>query len=413
MNKSPVFAMAQVGAGVTLLLLALAIGANPALAGNTATLPAGAFLLDGNRLWTRTETRWSDGRTAQPLIDGIVRYEPGGGLQGTITAKPFVSYRFVSTQLFYGLTDHLTLAVAAPLITASVIEPRLGWTPGQYQSTLGRPYSETDFWQWAQSMGQPKPGDFRGNDGVLADLVLGARYRLPPLPGLRDWGIDSAVAVQGALPTGQRPDPEELVAAGTTVWDLHNYGDAEVHLALERGWRWDGVARINLGVDVYYSWLRERSYQTPRGVRNPLLLTFAPYVGESYRINPGDMAGVTGLLELVPWIGPTRGSWIAGGKLENAAKFPPLLTLSAAHTYAHVNSSDWTSESRLWDWEREEDWQPGDKNTVKLGADLSLLRIGLPLQFYAGYRNQEWIPGRNTRATNVTSVGARLLLKFW
>lgn len=384
-----------------------------AFANNTSTLPAGVFLLDGSTLITSTETRWDDSRTARPLIDGIDRYEPGGGLQGTITAKPNVIYRFVTTQLFYGLTDNLTLAFAAPLVTETVIDPHLGWRPGAYQSSLGRAYTESDFWEWAQSMGQPKPGSFKGNEGVLTDIVVGGRYKLPKAGFLKTFGLDAALAAQVALPTGTSPDPEELVTAGTTAWDLHNYGDAELHLALEKLFAMDGSTRLTVGVDVYGAVLRERKLVTSRGDRHPLLLTYAPYVGETFTVDPGDMLGVTGLIEVVPIVGPVWGTWLAGGKRTVAAKFPPLLVVSVAHTYTHVNQSNWTSQSQLWDWSKEKDWLPGDKNTVKLGAELTLLRVGLPLQIYSGYRNQEWVAGRNTRASNVFSLGARLMLKFW
>jgi hypothetical protein len=398
---------------LTLVLGEVTFFVSPARAGNTAVLPKGVFALDISRLQADTSVRWDANRTARPLIEGLQRYEPGGGLQGTITASPFVRYEFVTSQLFYGVTDDLTAAIALPWVTRTTIDPKLGWIPGDYQSGLGRAYSEDDFWQWAESMGQRKLTAFDGNRGVPADLVLGLRWRLPEAWTERFAGVVAAVAVQAALPTGVDPDPEELVAGGTKVWDLHNYGDAEAHLSLERPWREGEVNRANVGLDLHYAWLREREFVTPKGSKNPLLLTYAPYVGPTFLLDPGDMVGFSVLGEFAPWIGEARPVWIAKGDADVAAKFPAVLNLIAAYNFAHVGQSVWESKSTLWDWERMRLWQPGDKNTVKLTAEVSLMRFGVPVQVYAGYRNQEWVPGKNARASNVLVGGVRLLLKFW
>ena len=397
-----------------LLAIALMALAAPALAGNnTSTLPTGTFVLDVAYYDSIARTRFDDARTPLPLLDGIARYEPGGGWQGTITANPLVRYELFVPQLMYGATDDLTLVLAMPTVIHSTIQPRLSWTPGDYQNNLGRSYTESDFWGWAKSMGQDKPGDFAGNSWTPADMVLGARYSLSWLAPLRDAGLHAATSVQVALPTGKNPDPEELVAGGTTVWDLHNYGDAEFHLSLEKPWKWEEMTRINFGLDLHYAWMRERSFASPTGSRSPLLMTYAPYTGPSYTINPGDMIGGSVLLELVPLIGPTWSTWMNQHNPANSAKWPALLTLTGAVMYAHMNQSTWTSQSALWDWDHNKYWLPGDKNTVKLSADLSLMRLGLPLQLYAGYRTQELLPGRNSRATDVMLVGARLVMKFW
>ena len=395
-----------------LALLTLVVP-RPVLAGNTATVPKGVFILDESRIEADTQVAWDANRKPLTLLQGLDRYEPGGGLQGTIIAKPFVRYRFIASQLLYGLTDRLTLAVGVPLVTSTTITPNLGWTTGDYQSSLGRKYTEDDFWQWAKSMGQPKPGSFDGNHYTLADIVLGGRWRLPDFEFLQAAGLQMAVSAQVAIPTGKTQDPEDLVAAGTTVWDLHNYGDIEVHLAFDRPFKFDGVTRLNFAIDGYYGWLRPREFVTPQGTRNPLLMTFAPFVGPTYTLDPGDFLGVIGMIEFVPIVGPTWASLVSGGSLEKAQSLPPLLSLLVGHNYVHVGQTKFTSLSPIWTWDREKVWRPGDKNTVRLGADVSLLRMGLPLQFYWLYRNQEWIPGRNTRASNVATVGLRLVLKFW
>lgn len=380
---------------------------------NTGTLPAGTFLLDAAYYDTTTTVRFDDNRAKRTLLEGIQRYEPGGGLQGSITADPYVKYRLFVPQLGYGATDDLTLLFAMPMVVHTSIKPRLGWTPGDYQNNLGRSYSESDFWEWAQSMGQGKPGDFSGNDWTLADMVVGARYNISKLKPFESNGLRAAVSAQVAIPTGSTADPENLVAAGTTVWDLNNYGDAELHFALEKPFKWDDLTRLNFGVDIYYAYFAKHTYQSPTGVREPLLMTFAPYIGPTYTIDPGDQYGAMLLVEGMPILGPTWSTWMNKHDPANSAQWPALLTLTASLKHARSNQSTWESQSARWDWDRNKLWLPGDKNTVRFQADVSLMRLGLPLQIYGAYLTQELIPGKNSRATDVLMIGARLIAKFW
>jgi len=384
-----------------------------AWASNTATLPKGVFLLDESWVTSSTKVAWDSNRNAQPLISGIQRYEPGGGLQGTITAKPHAEYKILVSQLQYGITNALTLALALPIVRETRIQTNLGWTPGVYQPQLGRSYTREDFWQWAKSMGQTEPRDFEGNRNTLADAVVGMRWRLPDTWWPQALGIEVAMTGQFALPTGRAPDPEDLVDAGTRVWDLHDYGDAEIHLSLEKPFQWQENTRLRIGLDVYHSWLFERKFKTPRGVQSPLLLNFAPYVGDTFLLDPGNFTGITGLVQIMPMIGPTWATWISGRNRAVSAKFPAMLMLWAGMTHVRVAQTNWTSQSPWWDWQREKEWLPGFKNTIRIGAEISLLRVGLPLSLYATYRNQEWLPGKNTRASNVTLMGVRLIMKFW
>ena len=402
--------MRRVTGWLSLLLTLLPAAA---FAGNTAVLPQGVFILDESWIEADTSVQWSADRKPLTLLQGIDRYEPGGGLQGTITAKPFVRYRFITSQIFYGLTDTITLALGVPLVTSTTITPNLGWTPGDYQSSLGRKYTEDDFWQWAKSMGQPKPTAFDGNHYTPADIVVGARWRMPEFSFLQAVGMHMAVAAQVALPTGKTQDPEELVAAGTTVWDLNNYGDAELHLALDKPIVIDGMTRLNFAFDFYYAYLRPRTLQSSTGSRNPLLMTYQPYIGDTFVLDPGDFLGAMGQLELAAILGPTWATRVSGGSMEKAQTLPALLALSGGFNYVHVGQTRYISDSAIWSWDREKIWQAGDKNTVRLGAELSLLRMGLPVQFYATYRNQEWVHGKNTRASDVLTTGLLLILKFW
>lgn len=398
------------------MALATAFASGDAFADRTATLPAGAFALD--LAWTNSTSRqgWTSDREKMPLLNGIRRYEPGGGWQGDIEAEPSVVYNFLITQLMYGVTENLTAALAVPLVLDATIDTNLSWRSGDYMSQLGRPYSESDFWQWAESMGQPKPTDrWEGNHNSLADMVLALRYRLPRLSWMERWGVDVAVAAQAALPTGSTPDPEQLVVAGTTAWDLHSYADLQLHLSVEKSW-YDahGVPWLALGVDTFYGWMRSREFTTPTGTLNPLLLNYQPYVGDTYQIDGGDWLSALALVDWSPWAGPTYATYVTKGDMARAQELPRLLTLQLAFQYLKTAQSDWISDSEIWNWQsgREEFWQPGDKNTVIAQATVSLLRVGAPLQLYVRYRNQELVPGRNTRAANALFLGMRLLAKL-
>ena len=166
-------------------------------------------------------------------------------------------------------------------------------------------------------------------------------------------------------------------------------------------------------VDGYYAFFRPRTYQTPKGTVNPLLMNYQPYVGDTYTIDPGDWTSGTLIVEGVPFIGPTLGTWMSGGKVENAEKFPPMVSLLASYQYIHCAPSIWTSPNAQWNYDREKNWAEGDKNALKVQAVVSLLRVGAPVQLYATYRDLSIIPGKNTRQSNTFTGGVRLLLKFW
>ncbi|MHB8872830.1 MAG: hypothetical protein ACYC8T_04015 [Myxococcaceae bacterium] len=399
--------------------LALALFLLPpaaALADDTQVLPRGAFLLDVQYSRSRLDKEWGDDRKAHPLLEEIQRYEPGGGLQGVVTARPVVEYDWLITQLHYGVTDSLTAGVVVPVVLRTHVETNLGWREGDYMSQLGRPYSQEDFWQWAESMGQPRPASaWDGNRGTLADIVLALRWQLPRTGLIERLGITAAATLQGALPTGANTDPEELVASGTNGWEVHSYGDLEAHLAVKRPLWTDGTGleRVAVGVDLFYAFLRPRSFVTPRGTRNPLLLNYQPYVGDSYVIDGGDWLGATLSVDVSLIKGPTYATFASGGSLARAEQFPALVALNASYTFVSTGQSVWRSDSPLWSWEREKHWRPGDKNVFRANLLVSLLRLGLPLQLYGAVRAQEILPGRNTRPALVLGGGVRLLGKFW
>ncbi|HAN32455.1 MAG TPA: hypothetical protein DCQ06_12740 [Myxococcales bacterium] len=402
--------------GLRLFVVALCSSwASVSWAGLGDTLPRGTFLLDSSYIFAHTNKQFDRNGKSVPLLAPVERYEAGAGLQGVIRANPSVDQKIVALQLLYGITDDLTLAIGGPLSLSTEIETNLSWQPGDYQASLGRPYSETDFWQWAASMGQPKPAQ-RGvsNVNTWGDLVVAFRLRLPRSQWMKDHHVNLALTLQGALPTGREKDPEELIEIGMTAWWLHNYGDLELHLAAD--WRpiWSGdVARLTLSAEIYYAYLRPRTYDTPRGTKHPLLLTFAPYVGQTFEIDGGDWQVARMQVEWAPFIGPTLGTWMTRGSVEAANAFPPMLSLMLQYTYVNLLPSIWKSNYPIWSIEQGEFWGAGFKHIFAAQATLSLLRVGAPLMFYVRGRALDIIPGRNMRPANAITVGVRLLAKFW
>lgn len=392
-------------------LLALA-----ARADETQVLPQGVFVLDLQYAHSRLDKEWGDDRRAHALIDDMPRYEPGGGLQGTVTARPVVTFDWAILQLFYGVTDQLSVGGILPVVIRTRVETNLGWRTGDYSNQLGRSYSEDDFWQWAASMGQPRPpAQWQGNEGAFADAVLAARWRFADRGLLHRLGVTAAVSATVALPTGRNGDPEELIAVGTGGWEIHTVGDAELHLSAKKTLLElaPGVDRLAIGADVYGAWLRPRTYQTPRGIRNPLLLDYQPYVGDTYVVDGGDWLAGTLSVDAALLAGPTRASRVSGYDLAVARELPPLLALTASYTYLATGQTTFKSDSALWSYDREKHWRPGDKNIFRATATVSLLRLGLPLQLYGLWRSQEILPGRNTRPSSVVGGGIRLFAKFW
>jgi len=385
-----------------------------ARAGFAEALPKGTFLLDLQYHYSWLEGAWDDHGDMGPLIPVIERYEPGGGKQGTLIPDASVRYHILAIQLQYGILDWLTVGVGVPVVLRTEITPHLKWIPGDFQPQLGRPYSATDFWEWAESMGQPKPGHWVGNQGVLGDLVLGVRLRWSDwIPAFEEAGFASALTVTGAFPTGRQADPEEVVAAGTTMWDLQTQGNLSIHLGFDKRFRAALDDRLTLGIEVFYDWFAPRRFDAPAGERNPLLMNFEPYVGTSYVIDPGDFIGTSFQADVIAARGPSRATWISGFDPGRAAAYPPLLTLSVRYTFLRSGQTDYTSRSDLWDYTQEDRWRPGYRNILTFTALFSFLRLGAPLQVYATYRTLSLIPGKNARAADVFTAGMRVPAKFW
>jgi len=384
-------------------------------AGFTETVPKHTFIVDEAFVLSWVHGAWDDGSHRASLVDAIEMYEPGGPLQGILTPDPHVRQMVLINQLQYGITDGLTVALGIPVVLRSEVDPRFGWTPGEYQSRLGRVYSVQDFWDWAAGMGQAKPGTFDGNHGVLSDLVVGLRWRFSDhLPWLGEHGLALSLLAFGILPTGRAADPDEVISVGTTLWDLYAQGDLGVHLGVDKTFERELDGRLALGLDAFYEAFFERTRRAPNGgTENKLLLNQAPYVGDTYRVKPGDWSGAACQVSMVPWNGPSRGSWLTGGDDGKAARMPPLVTLSVGYRFLHMQQTDWSSRAPHWDWKREEDKRPGWRHTLSARASFSFLRLGAPVQVYVTYSNSSWLPGKNTVAPDMLSTGIQVPLKFW
>ena len=398
-----------------LIVLVTSLTASIALAMETQVLPQSTFTFDFAYLSTSLDKQWSGDGKALPLVEESRRYEPGAGLQGILRPRPQAQLDVLLIQALYGITDRLTAAVYVPIVMNSRVNTNITWEEGDYQSQLGRKYSEDDFWGWASSLGQPRvPKQWQA--GVrLADIILGGRYLLPENEWMSQNHFRWAATLQVALPTGTNFDPEAAVSVGTNLWELHAAGDVEAHVSADKHFFVDqyGVYRLNIGADIFYSFFRPREYTAGRGTVNPLLNNNAFFVGDKYIVDGGDWIGGTISVDAVPFLGPTRASIVSGGNLEKANALPGMLTLTVSYTRVQTFQSDWQSQSPLWDYDREKFWQPGSKNIVRATATVSLLRVGVPLQVYARYQSGDLLPGAYTRPANVFSAGVRLVAKFW
>lgn len=399
-------------AAVAALLVAL--WARPAAAGFTETAPKYVFVIDSSYLQSSLNSAYNNSGQLGPLIPKIDRYEPGGGLQGTIVPNAQARIQIALQQISFGLLDNLTLQLAIPVVIQSTVQPELAWIQGDFQPALGRAYSAQDFWDWAGSMGQPKPGRWVGNQGALADMFAGLRWRFTDkITAFERAEVAMAFTFFSSIPTGRPADPEVPVSVGTTAWELHSQGNLGFHLGIDKTFRTALDNRLTIGLDIFYEPLWPLKLKVPSGSQNPLLLRHSPYAGSTFTLDPGDFSGASLQIDVVPVFGPALGTWIVKGDAEKAENLPPLLSMSFRYTFVYLGQSDWKSESPLWDWSWEQQWRPGYKNILWGQATVSLLRVGVPLQIYASYRNQTWIPGKNSRAVDVWGVGVRIPLKFW
>lgn len=127
------------------LVSSVLLVATVASAMETQVLPANTFTFDFGYLGTSLDKQWSGDGQPLPLVEESRRYEPGAGLQGILRARPQAQLHVMLIQALYGITDRLTAALYVPIVLNSRVTTNLSWEPGDYQSQLGRKYSEEDF----------------------------------------------------------------------------------------------------------------------------------------------------------------------------------------------------------------------------------------------------------------------------
>lgn len=385
----------------------------PARARYTETPPKFTLILDQSFIFAWVDGFWDDNGNRTSLVEPIERYEPGGPKQGTLYADPYVTTALSVTQVYFGILENLTLAFGMPVVMKADIDTRLSWEEGDYQPRLGGKYTEALFWDWAEALGQPKPQDFSGNKGVQSDLVLGLRYRFTDhFEVFQKIGLRMAFSIYGAVPTGVPADPEEVVAIGTTLWDMNAQGDLAFHLGMDKTFENELDGRFTLGFDVYYEHFFERERYAGTGETNPLLKNEAPYVGETYKIKPGDYSGFSISAEGVLYEGPMLKTWITPEDPKLAERLPPILTLEIGYKFMHLQQTDWMSSAPHWEWERENRRRPGYRNTLNSRISLTLLRVGVPLMFYLIYSNGTWIPGKNSPHSDMLTAGFSIPVAF-
>lgn len=391
-----------------LALIALALAwPVAALGGTTDVLPRGAFLFNFGYSSSEVRGRFNGSGELKGIVDPVTMMEPTGTAMGTLVPSARVDLVAAVYQLFYGVTDDWTLGMIVPVVQQTQTHLDLKWIPGAYDPALGRPYSASDFWAFAQSMGQPKPGDETGNQGVLGDAILGTKVRLHETD---DYVVGALGFVD--LQTGRPPDPENLTGVGATGYDFGTNGDLGLHLT----WDWKLPeplrGRLTPGGDVFYEYFWTHVRKTPTGVIDPLLLTEAPYVGPSYRFKPGDYWGGSVGTDVTILKGPSALTWITRADPSLQEKLPALLVVNATYQHVRLEPTIYRSQSPQWDWERDSFEPGGYRNTVSLTGTLSLFKLGAPVNLYANYMNQEWIPGRNFRPVVAWMGGVQLLAKL-
>ncbi len=249
-----------------IVIASVLIISKPAMAGFTETLPQGAFMLEESFSYSWLSKSWDNSGDKVPLIEEIDRYEPGGGAQGVLRPEPKAKFYVLITKLQYGILDDLSVGIGIPVVLKTSVDPNLIWEPGDYQRQLGRPYSEEDFWAWAGSMGQSKPEYWSGNKGKISDIVLGLRFRWTHrIPGIKKTGLSSSFSFTGVIPTGSNADPEQVVSAGTSLWDMHSSGDLAFHLSLDKTFKKSLKGHLALGLDFFYETFLSRTLTSPTG----------------------------------------------------------------------------------------------------------------------------------------------------
>ena len=373
--------------------------------GWTDTAPKHIFMFD---LSYRTDTVrhiFDNEGNLVNLSPDIAFYDSNGRWQGTLRV-PAVNQETIGLyQIMYGVTDNLTLAVVIPHIITTWTKLNLQWIPGEFDPALGRSMTFEDFCQYIESMGQPCPHDWRGKDNQLGDVIVGFRYRF-----FQKRNFKLAFMGFVSTRTGAPGDPEELGAVGTTGYEYGSNGDLGFYLIGEKDFK-----KIVVNGEVFYEPFYTRRWKAPEGKLNPLLLNNASYVGKYYKIKPGDFYGFALGADLTIVKGSDNPTWLTRDNPEMQKSLPSLWIFSISYKRTWGLPDKFYSHSQVFDREMELSHYWKLKNTLQIATTVSLFRIGIPLDFYGTYSDQELLGGRGYMPLKEWGVGVHLYysLDIW
>ncbi|MBK7973277.1 MAG: hypothetical protein IPK07_08365 [Deltaproteobacteria bacterium] len=390
------------GLASSLAALVVVALAGAARAGIADTPPQGAVIFDSTYGSTATQGRYDGSGNLVDLADPVERYAPTGEFQGNILVPGVNETEVQVNRLAIGVTDWFSVAVVFPFLISQKTDLKLDWEAGDFIPEFNRQMTGDDFWDWAGSLGQPKPPNWSAystpGDVILAVLVN--LYRQP-------WSQVTVFAFGNTF-TGAKANPEILGAIGSSGFDFITNGDIGFHLTSD--WRLPDsvVDRFTLSFDLFYEHYLPREFASPVGKYNPLIVNYAPYIGPTYTVTRGDLYGIGSVLRYDVLRGPDEPSWLTRSNPEFQKALPALFAVQASYVHQRGFDTDYDSLSAVWDSDQEEDNKALYKHNFKFTGALSLLRYGVPVDIMGGYQTQTLIAGKNFRPTDGFEVGLRL-----
>ncbi len=385
--------------------MAIILWGTSLFAGWTDTAPEHIFMFD---LSYRTDTvrhLFDNKGNLVNLSPDIAFYDSSERWQGTLRIPALNQETIGLYQVMYGVTDSLTLALVIPHIISTWTKLNLQWLPGDFDPSLGRSMTMEDFCLYIESMGQPCPHEWRGKDNQLGDIIVGLRYRFYMRKNFK-------LAFMGFISTrtGNPGDPEKLGAVGTTGYEYGSNGDLGFYFIGEKDFR-----RIALNGEIFYEPFYTRDWSAPEGKLNPLLLNNASYVGKVYKIKPGDFYGFAMGTDFTIVRGSEKTTWLTRGNPEMQKSLPVLWLLSLSFKRTWGLPDKFYSHSEVFDREMELSHYWKLKNTLQVVSTFSFFRLGVPLDLYGTYSDQELLGGRGYMPLKEWGIGAHLYysLDIW
>ena len=374
-------------------------------AGWTDTAPKHILMMDLSYRTDTTSQKYDKDGNVINLSENMEFYDSKGRLQGTLEA-PAVNIQKVGLyQLAYGITDTLTLAVVIPHIRAAETDLNLHWIPGEFDPALGRAMTLDDFCAYIQGMGQSCPEDWHSKPNRLGDVVVGFRYLLYQKSSLR-----LATLMFASTRSGKVGDQEILGAVGTTGYEFGSNGDFGFHFIAEKKWK-----SLSFNGEVLYEPFITRTFPASTGSKNPLLLNNSYYIGDEYKIKPGDYFGISTGLIITVIKGPDSTTWLTKDNPEMQKQLPPLLTVEFDYKKIWGAPDRFYSNSEVFNRGKESGSGWKEKNTLISKLSISLFRVGIPFDIYGTYSNQELLGGKSFMPLKEWGLGINLYysLDIW